>query len=58
MTGFEAEWRARFERFARTHSDEASISGVNRTMCVRTDRTGNSFSRGASSCKVAPFAEI
>jgi SAM-dependent methyltransferase len=27
MTGFEAEWRARFERFARTHSDEASISG-------------------------------
>ncbi len=27
MSRFEAEWRARFERFARTHTDEAAISG-------------------------------
>ena len=27
MSEFEAEWRARFERFARTHTDEAAISG-------------------------------
>jgi len=27
MSEFEAEWRARFERFARTHADEAAISG-------------------------------
>jgi len=27
VTGFEDEWRARFERFARAHSNEASISG-------------------------------
>jgi SAM-dependent methyltransferase len=26
-TGFEAEWRARFERFAATHEEEAFISG-------------------------------
>ena len=27
MSPFESEWRARFERFARTYRDEASISG-------------------------------
>lgn len=27
MSRFEAEWRSRFERFARTHADEAEISG-------------------------------
>lgn len=27
VTTFEAEWRARFERFARRHQDEATISG-------------------------------
>ena len=27
MRRFEAEWRARVERFARTHTDEAAISG-------------------------------
>lgn len=27
MSQFEAEWRARFERFARTQTDEAAISG-------------------------------
>lgn len=27
MTGFEAEWRARFERYARSSEDEAFISG-------------------------------
>jgi SAM-dependent methyltransferase len=27
MSSFEDEWRARFERFARKHSDDASVSG-------------------------------
>lgn len=31
MKRFEEEWRARFERFARTHADEASISGWSET---------------------------
>jgi SAM-dependent methyltransferase len=31
VTRFEDEWRARFERFARTHHDEARISGWSET---------------------------
>jgi SAM-dependent methyltransferase len=31
MSRFEDEWRARFERFARAHTDEASISGWSET---------------------------
>lgn len=31
MRTFEAEWRARFERFGRTYSDEAAISGWSAT---------------------------
>ncbi len=31
MIGFEDEWRARFERFARAHRDEAGISGWSET---------------------------
>jgi len=31
MSRFEDEWRARFERFARTHTDEAGVSGWSET---------------------------
>jgi SAM-dependent methyltransferase len=31
MSSFEDEWRARFERFARKHTDEASVSGWSAT---------------------------
>jgi SAM-dependent methyltransferase len=31
MSGFEGEWRSRFERFARNHTDEALISGWSAT---------------------------
>lgn len=48
MTRFEDEWRARFERFARAHTSEASISGWSETGLERRVRLFRSLVSAAS----------